>query len=315
MKKLFPLLLLPALMASCSNSEPEATQQLTYPVVNLIVPHLEGANPYAATGFYTLDCNVTTGIMRITTTSLFLDGKNTGFESEEFRYSQTPIKDSNNQSVATLTIIDGGAAGIDNMEISRFKGYVSSLSYSPKTEIAGYPNSKAVVYPLILTYSVGNFYDVATFPADAFYGGTTVTKYATSSNPNANFNTKDILYRLVFKESLDKADLLIYEGKFAAEQPKSLNMILKNLDVEYTPYGYRISGTDVIPEVPEGLTGQTTPYPRYVFKSISGEATRASGLGNFSVTYTVGEQSQYTGFFTGSCAPQIINSGQGPWLE
>lgn len=151
---------------------------------------------------------------------------------------------------------------------------------------------------IFMQYRYGENWEVRTFWPDVTYRGTTVTAFP--QDP-AGYTTDGIQYRIVMQFNEDdlslnkKADLIIYDAKFAPQSPDIQYIVLKDLNIEFNENGYTVSGTEALPFMVEG--GEYIPLSKFMFNNI--KAVVSGDLTGISISYTVA--GIYTGTFNGSC--------------
>ncbi len=181
-------------------------------------------------------------------------------------------------------------------DLVNFNCELTQLAYFPK-EIQGLPEFS---YPSYLRYAVMSFnlgqnYQVRTFWPDMTFRGTTTTSYPASDGTMKTFTNKDVQYRLVMNLKEKKATVILYDVKLAEEMPQTIsNIVLSDLALSFSSSGIHVDGTNVVPSVYEG--GVATPNSRYTFDSfqcdLNGDLTSAT------MRYTVA--GSYNGHFSGS---------------
>lgn len=142
-------------------------------------------------------------------------------------------------------------------------------------------------------FKVGADYAIASFPRQAYYGGTTVT-----SMPNTpDFTNPEPKYFVKINMENRTAELTIYNAKFAETMPMALSAVnIKGLTIKPSrEYGYIIEGANIIPTV--GTGDHAVEYPQYTFNKVEIHPTNAE-LTNCEITYTVADR--FNGRFNGS---------------
>lgn len=166
---------------------------------------------------------------------------------------------------------------------------------------AGPINNSAV----LINCQLGSGYKVRTFWEDAVFYGNTNTTFTDKDGNSGTFSSIQPAFRIKMYFKSDeltgmpdyKASVVIYNAKFAAQQPDIRIMILDNLSLEFTNDGYVVKGDNVIPKAVMGQTGTAaTPVPTYMFDSFvmtsTGDLTTANA--HFKV-----QGGRYNGNFNG----------------
>lgn len=291
MKKTSSILLLAASLfglTSCDVGSGETTQQTSYGVINLVSP-TDGSTPSASVGWYSLNFNFTQNNVTVSLKDLVIDNVTHTLVTDPLSYS-------------------GNSAG-DVLTIKDFSGYLDNNVDLPITNSSFVVSSQTNPYPsssgsneatydygfavVLASYDIGTRYKVKTFYPDACYKGTTVTQYP-DGETTARFSNSDITYRIVFQQDLKKANVVIYNAKFAEAAPTLACITLEDLSVNYYTGGYEIVGENIVPNVVEG--GSSTPNEKYTFNSF--KLTPAANLTDATITYKVA--TVFNGSFVGS---------------
>lgn len=283
------------LMSSCNlgNDNEDNYQTGTYTCANLVIP--ANGESFATKASYNMTYYFLSGTAALSTSNLSL-----GYSTVSFMSSQMPCEtrlynvDGKTKDVTTFS---GGMANDNGVVIQNIKGFTSSIVNLVDDNLPlmpGFPFIGRI--PLVVTYTANYDYTVKTFMPDAVYTGTTTIM--TQGSENAPFNNSGILYRVAFSEDLKKANVFVYNGRFAENMPVTMNFMLKDLEVEYTRNGYIISGKDLIPMIPEG--NDYTDYGQaYVFNNFE-LINSSEDLTVSTVMYTVQiGKAKYNGSFTG----------------
>lgn len=197
--------------------------------------------------------------------------------------------------------IDGGQT-----QVSDFDCVISGLFYPIPSKVPGVAGVTAYTSPFFIAqYNIGSLYSVATFQKDATYAGTTSTVFDYKGQSQA-YETTVGFYRVIVNILTQKADVVLYNVKFAEQAPQ-LILVLKDLDLKLERGGYTITGTDIVPGMPDGnmLTqNESFPFESFSLKTVSADLTK------IQIEYTVrnklmeqqignGDKVYYKGAFTG----------------
>lgn len=277
------------LLASC-DKELENSSTESFVTCDLVIPTDGVSEVTANNAIYSIKLNFNNSKATITSSTLELGGKTCSMQLTDVPFQ------ANSLNGANLSMSAANAGEITTLSLP-----VTDLTLKTTQAFNLYPEVVPGVsgitsfYPLLMmNYKVGDKYVVKTFCSDNTFTGTTMTTYP-SGDGQGTFQNEGIEYRVVMNVDKKKADVVLYNAKFAEASPEIKAMILKNLDVEYLPTGYAIQGTDLIPEVVEGST--TTPNPRFPFNSFS-LTTTDSDMTSVRCQYTVA--TVFNGVFSGS---------------
>ena len=240
-------------LTSCNLETNDEDNYVTwqFPVCNLVMP--DNGTAFATTCFYALPYYYNSNTIAVSTTELSL-----GYST--FNFSTNPmVLDSKNYSNGNVSSFSGGIAKTGNVNISGLSGYISDVYNNLTKEENGVFNVAFSGFsPIVMNYRADYDYTVKTFSPDAVYTG--VTNVAEVSGTVPPFQNENIKYRVLFNKELNKATVYLYNAKFTtAPQAPVIHFALRNLDVEYTKEGYKISGTEVVPQQYNGLDDKQQP--------------------------------------------------------
>lgn len=296
MKKLsFSLLAAAALtLSSCSIGNDETSQTVSYGVVNLISP-LDGSAPSVSLGWYNIEFNFSKNYARVMCKDLMIDNISHQLISDTLKYKGNDTGD-----VIIMDSFRGMVDGSSDLTLNNASFEITSQTNPiPASTVGSTSAVDSYGYVTVLAnYNIGSRWNVKTFYPDACYKGTTITTYPDSEGGLARFTNNDITYRIVFEQDLKKANVAIYNAKFAEAAPTLACITLEKLDVTYSTGKYVISGKDIVPKVVEG--GASTPNEKYTFNSFT--LTPASNLTDATIQYQVA--TVFNGSFTGSYLQQ-----------
>lgn len=293
MKKSVLLALLAAggMLTSCNLNNDVLEQSVSATVSQLIIPD----DPMAKVNYrhnctYTLNMDMTNNTLTIRSSDFTVLGKGGALTTESIKYVY-----SFNGAAESYTVINGtGKFGMTS-EAKDINGFLTTMV------TVGNDNPA-----LVLGYRV-NGATVRTFYPNMVFYGTTKTSYS-MAGADKSYEATDAKYQVSFSEDMKKANVVIYNVRFAEEMKKPLEaVILKDLDVTLDKDGYKINGTDIIPDVKEG--SGTTPYVNYPFRSISLKSSNAD-LTQITCEYVVSvamgpTSMDFSGEFTGIYADYI----------
>lgn len=278
-------------LSSCLG-EPENISSFSINVSNMIIPN-DPSKPV------TVDVNCTYNLrldgvknkITVGTSTLSFDGSNNlSFNSSEMNCI--------NYSVASLGFTGGsfarGTANLSNgTKIEGINGLYTSMVFT--YDVVGEPFMVVVSNPMLIMNYKTQDATVKTFSMNPFFKGKTTTTY-NFKGEEQTFTTDEAVYRVNFASDMKKANVLIYNIRFASQMPRPLQaVVLKDLPVTLTREGYIIEAADFVPEMLE--SGALTPNPSYKFDSFR-LITTSSDLTEASCTYTV--NGSFKGSFSGS---------------
>ena len=216
-------------------------------------------------------------------------------ENVSISVPDTEFRTNNYLGHSIFTNVPGVANGnlnyslIDDLFVTSPLYYYSTLGagkYTYKPTLLSDPRGNSFLLPVMLaSYKIGNDYKVVTFQQDTFFAGDTNTTY-NMGNGEEKYTTETIGYRLYIKEDLQSAVIIIYNAKFSASpnEPVKQAIIIDNLDINYSPEGIVVEGSDIIPSMVEGET--ETPVPAFIINNIKFETDNEVFTGA-KITYTV----------------------------
>lgn len=299
-------------LTSCDSDEGENTYSVQYATTNLLTP-TDGSASQASMGIYTFAFNFTNGTESVATTSLTFNNSTHSFATVGERYSDVAlthgmgylVKDlegtmDNNLNISDCTFLVASWPIPDGID------YVPNKRWIPKVKDGNgvmnyHPGAMARpgydISPLVVgEYKIGALYTVNTFTTDASYFGTTTTSF------NGETATSDkIIYRVFIDLSNNTADVVIYDGKFSTSdrEPSKPVIYLPGLKVVYSGGNYTVSGTGIVPKIPEGegTSEVLTDYPTFTFDTFELKTVPDSYLSTVTIDYKVA--GKYEGKFTG----------------
>lgn len=261
----------------------------TYLCSNLIIP--ESGESYATNATYSLIYYYTSGTVTASSSNLILGSGATTFTTNPMTYKADMYRGENG-GLMEVTTFEGGQSIGGSTSVSKLQGYTSEIVNILSTNEEYIPEYQFKPFKaLVMSYDVNSNYTVKTFMPDAIYTGTTtIASMGSASEPYISSQTK---YRVMFNQDYKTADILFYNSNFAPTMP-SITFVIKDLPVQYTDKGYKISGSDIVPEQWEG--GAFTPNPRYSLTSFEFVNT-SDNLTTGTLKFVFGP---YLATFTGS---------------
>lgn len=299
LSKVFYGLLLPSVaiigLTSCLSDEDGTEVNYNLVASNLIIPD-DASHPVIAqsNANYQLTYKSNNSSVSIATTDLELNGGEVSFTSSEMKYLPVSAIDDNGNPVQTLSFSGGTASVIGNsgLQMTDLSGCQTNYVYGLNIVgdiIKGTVNSPIVV----MQYKIGA-YTVKTFQSNSYFRGTTKTSYSMRGEEQI-YVTEDAFYRVQFSKDMKKADVVLYNVKFAEIMPKPIQAIyIRDIPVVWSSAGYHLTVTDYIPSMLEGT--EVTPVESRKFNSFE-LWTTSSDLTEVSCKYVVAES--YKGEFSG----------------
>lgn len=154
---------------------------------------------------------------------------------------------------------------------------------------------------LKMSFLAGGMFEVKTLAGVSTFFGNTTTSYQGVTGEE-RFSSNNIGYAIAIRPSEMKANLLMYNAKFAEAMPMTVNIVLEDLPIQITPSGYSIKSSDVVPksilsyEVGEAI-------PAYTFTNL--EVSSDMDFTNLYINFTVA--GKYEGYFSGTCVAPSDN--------
>lgn len=284
------------MFSACSTDVKDSTTTVAYASANLITP-LDGSDTYASAGTYSFFFNLTQNKVSVYTDNLMINNTASKFSTDTVTCDNrvVSVDDGGVGQVITINNAKGYLDNSTSYPITNSSFMLTSLAYRYNGNYPGinftYPQGVMIVGQ----YRIENLCDVKTFYPDASFYGSTTSSYVDNDGNTQSYTNKDMLYRVVMDLKKNTASVVIYEAKFAEPQPKLTGIILRDLKVTYHNGGYSITGSNIVPEVIEGVS--TTPNEKYVFDTFSLMTTSAD-LVDASINFQVA--GKYKAFFTGS---------------
>lgn len=279
------LLMIPAatllLLTSCANDDPTLVQTWGMNAYNIITPVGEDAEAYAQNGSYAFENDVYASTVKVGVNNLIIN-------NVPYKFTTSALATTGNgyafQFSAPYIYLENGS------QIQSFSGLVTSLINGPANlnieSIPGISGVSDFGRACAVTFEIPGVANVASFPREAYYTGSTSTTY-----PGGENKSNDIAYRVILDMEKSKALMVIYGAKFAEAMPK-LTFILRDLDFKAVRGGYTLTGENLVPETADGSL-----YPNFAFDNIKFSTTNKN-LTDASIEFSVA--GRFTGSFKGS---------------
>lgn len=295
---------------SCKESSEPYSYKSTVSVqaYNLFTSATDDEEPVVGTAVYSLTMTYPDPKISVSSSKMIVPGNtqidfsvsDMSMTTDNYQWNgivrQTISFNGNNSSLPAITDFRGCISNAVNYHPD-FPKQESVPGYSWKTPSTGVNGLYSYVF---LQYDYDKW-NVRTFWNDMTYSGLTITSYL-SGDETISFNNENVYYRVIMKGTgadLNKADILIYDAKFAEPMPQ-MTLVLKGLDLEFTNDGYTISGQNIVAEMKGD--GGLVPFPAFPFTSF--KAVFNGKLTGMNASYTVENKASgavYTGLFNGSC--------------
>lgn len=295
-KSIIAAIAIVTVLASCDdkkNGGPQSVITQQYTSLCLFSPE-DGGKSFIGNAEYKVTYNQTTG-------NATLDANlSSGFTIDMLSIPSTPYNTSGEgiDQVISFSSKDGNyVADEGTHKVSDFNAF-ATRSFNTASEVPLYGRLDAMASRIYFSSVVDGLFTMKSFYADAVYCGQTITNFQYNGTENS-FNSTEGSYRVIINSREMKADVILYNIKFA-EQAPSLILRLKGLDLTLQNGFYTISGTDVIPEQVEG--SGYTPNESFPFENFT-LTTSSDMLDTVSIEYQVRNARAnliYKGSFRGS---------------
>lgn len=248
-------------LSACGNDEKhQATEIFGESVATLLSPINSTDTATAQMVQYTFENNFTTGLAKLGINGLEYDGVQYQFLGSDIPFSYTDYFNGRieNMRVDAIPNTNGGAAATSvTAEIAVLYNFRPSELVQPLQIKRQYA----------ISYNVGSIFTARTFDVNGTYFGQTMTSYIYNQQ-HKEFSTDKPIYAVEMNLKNCTATVTIYNPVFAQEMPPSMAntmLLLEGLKINYTNTGFRISGTDIVPKVREGVS--LTPNPNFTFNN------------------------------------------------
>lgn len=295
MKKILFYASMAILFTSCLGDEDDSKFKIkeTLKLANLVIPESETEEPYVLADVkydFELEHIHNTAIVRVEDMMLDMHTK-LSFESNPVQsssnnYTQGSVYRFSIENISTLVNGMYNAA----YQIEDMNCMLTTAYYAPTEMLQQNPAPLGRL--AVMSYEIGDLYDVKSFPVSAFYSGETKTYYVTKGGSEKTFSSRSALYGVNMNLAEKTADIVIYDAQFAEEMPMKLTMMLKGLNIEFTREGYVIKGENIVPLV----GNDAIEYPQFAFNEFVFECNDEF-LINANVKFTVA--GQYRAEFSG----------------
>lgn len=306
MKKLFFIAALAgaAAITSCSNNDPAT---FSYGSTVLCYAVAEGEEPTISKGEFLYEFNLTDETLRLSASKFKVGDRTVGFITPSIKYTSKYFASADNKyclsgsyytaNASTTEPLGQGSPSVTDVDIALTNSY-----FVVPTPFPGVAEGFTSTGFPILKFTVGHDWTVRTFPQDAYYGGQTLSEYQDAGQQVNYVSPDNTYYRVIFRTDASgnvtgKADLVIYNAKWAEKMPAIVAMALKDLDVNFTATGYEINATDLIPSVV--MDGKVIENPAFPFNSLSIKSDFNS-LTRLDIDFTV------AGRFHGTSRPSYL---------
>ncbi len=288
-------------MTSCDTDVKDSIGTYGYPQLNLVTD-LQSGTTSIRKSTYSVYVNHTQGIASISTPEPFsINDVKYNFATDTVAIKDTFLDTPIGKS--PVTQINGAKGNVNNdpsLPLNNFKCDVANFQVPYQLiAIKDVPNVSTNLQSLMLDYSIGDRFAVKSIFNDVFYTGKTLTTYPGEGGALQSYTNEELFYRVILDTEKNKAKVVMYSAKFAQEMPKTLNIVLYNLDVNLSRGSYTITGKDIVPKVAEG--NGLTENENFIFNSFT-LTFEDSHLTTAVITYKV--KGIFSGNFRGSCLVQ-----------
>ncbi|MDE6578156.1 MAG: hypothetical protein K2J82_12195 [Muribaculaceae bacterium] len=297
------------LLTSCEPETGEATQTVSYPILNLVAP-ADGGSPSATGGIYTFKFDYTKGTEAVTGAFAY-NNSTYNFMTDDAKVEDLAASGSMGLFMGPVSgrvnqtrLLKDGKFFISSFPIPSGVEYVPNKEWIPYTKTS---DGKTELHPgalyrpgydippiVVAEYEVEGEFDVVTFSTDMSFFGNTVTTY-----PGGRYENDKMIYRVFINLKNTTADVVIYNAKFAEPAPALSMIYLPNLSLTLKNGDYEIEGTSIVPKVPEG-TGKDEvliDYANFTFNSFKLTTKSGTLMSEVSIDYQVA--TAFQGNFTG----------------
>lgn len=270
-------------LASCSEeSKDERTVSAVYKAYNLFNLMKDQEEAYVLAANYTFTTKYPDQTIVASASGMSLPGGgNASFTTKEIPFSTMTV--GIGESYANELLFSSAEASGNGDEVKDLSANITSAFYAPVGSLTAFPqNAPSSGQIVLMDYYLGDKWRVRSFWPDMTFRGETITEYPGMTE---HYQTDEIAYRVVIKEvdggtSLfsDKADVIFYNARFAQTMPITMTIILKDVNLVFNKAGFTLSGTNLVPYMPEG--DSLTPYEKFTFDKFElncvGDLTRAT---------------------------------------
>ena len=291
MKKLLSMAMFGAALtlASCSTDVDNSDSINAY-IYNYVTRSNGQGDPKVDGCYYKFDFNWDQRHVGVTTDQINIGGENklsfvynalplssNGTGTTFWSESNTPVTASNGQQVTNFKFELNPGINLPPVNLPDANLSEDIAGNKPKVSL-GFALPVAYTYqgPSLMftkmSYEIGREYLVRTFWEDNVFSGTTNT--TVNRNAAMGYQSDKPAYRVKLDMKKKKATVVLYNAKFNERMPE-MNLILLDLDVNYTNSGIVVTGSNVVPRVMEGMyLGPNPSFPFTTFKfEIYGDLT------------------------------------------
>ncbi|MDE7413438.1 MAG: hypothetical protein K2N05_06585 [Muribaculaceae bacterium] len=293
-------------MSSCKK-EPENKFSFSVSTYNYVSFLDDSHDPVIKRGYYNYNFDAINNKVVISTDMVDLgDDNDSRFVTDPFPYNSSIVNFNGDYSpvyygsdLNPCTDINGQPIKNLRFELTPIYYVPPTISYTPDPtsplpqpdlSYRERPNGMSGVAPKML-YDVGDKYRVYTFWPDLYYKG--VTKTSVNGVEDSSFESQDVGYRLKFRISEKKVDVVMYNVQFNPNMPKMECLILPDLDVKFTNNGFIVEDRNIVPLYVEG--DHILENPRFPFTTFKFTAETNMVEGNCEFTVA----GRFSGSFVG----------------
>ncbi len=152
---------------------------------------------------------------------------------------------------------------------------------------------------LLVRYEVGSDMKAYTYPLRAAFKGNFKSSYVGGNGQKVSYESTDCMMEYVLDVENRKADVYIYNAKFASPMPLQKVLWLKDLTLRLTDDGLELTGMNVVPysREGEGASEGFTPYSDFTFNQIEFDIDTPN-MTDCEIEFTVA--GRFSGEFEGS---------------
>ena len=285
------------LASSCKLDDPKNELNINETTNNLIIP-ADPAEEVAVQGecAYSYNFDLVSGKVAVSTSDLNLNNGKASFTTSAMPFK---LYYYGNKRIYSFNGGNGQMAGsMAGKQVSGLNGVLSEEFFLLLTNFTIYPIGSMQQMP-IMEYKAGD-YTIKTFASDSYFRGKTETTYPGKGGMKT-YATEDPVYRIYMSQDFKKANVVIYNVRFAEEMPHPLQaVVLEGLELKFDRNGYTVTGADIVPKMWE--SNGLTPNEDRTFDSFRFSITNGN-MATAECEYVCAKV--FNGKFSGRCVPSL----------
>ena len=203
-----------------------------------------GQTTVSAGPSYGISYNYTKNTVSVTITGLTLGQE----QKPEMTLSDLPWKyDDNGWKTTNVHSKTSGDTTFDSFQISIL---------DRTANIGGHPAHTPVIW---ITYTIDSRYTVSTYPRELYFFPQEDAGFTTKiTSPDGSvFTNSDMYYQASIDPATSTMSLKLYQARFAANMPRPMDMVFKDLPCTFNGAEIRAAANAVTPEIGD------TPWPQF----------------------------------------------------